>query len=320
MQLKLSVPSKTFLFGEYLALRGGLCATVQTEPRFELELRDGGEGRCGGIHPHSLAGHCVRENSGEFGQWDMEFRDPHQGQGGFGASSAQFVLTYMAAQVLRHKVKDLRSLIHADKLWSEFRQLAQREQKGLPPSGADVVGQLVGGVSRFSFQPFQVRSQNWPFPHLNFMLLRTGKKLATHSHLEALEGRTFQGLLEPVNRASEALKTGSEELFLSALQAVARALEKEQLVAEHSLELLGELRQRPEILVSKGCGALGADTLLALYRPQDQEAVEVIVEALGLETVASREQVSSGLKINLDWQGEREERMNLAPEMFSPKL
>lgn len=301
MQIKLSVPSKTFLFGEYLALRGGLCATLQTEPRFELHVKQGGEGRCEGIHPHSPAGQWVRQNSAQFAAWDMEFRDPHQGRGGFGASSAQFVMVYVAGHLMQTRPQDWSRSLGAEKVWRKFREVATASEGEAQPSGADVVGQYLGGVSRFSFQPFQVKSQDWPFADLDFALLRTGKKISTHEHLKLLKDRPFHALVEPVNRLTESLKTHREELFLQAFKRLAQALEEESLLAEESREQLKILRARPEVLAAKGCGALGADTLLLLYRPQQRQAIEVLAEGMGLELVATRSDLSPGLQVNLDW-------------------
>jgi len=90
----LSVPGKTFLVGEYLALSGGPSLLVATEPRFVLRVKAvAPRGRA--AHPFAAASPAGRYLSRVIRDSEMfEFQDPHQGAGGLGASSAQFALLY----------------------------------------------------------------------------------------------------------------------------------------------------------------------------------------------------------------------------------
>src|SRR5207237_74228 len=75
---------------------------------------------------------------------EIEFEDPHEGAGGFGASSAQFALLYRA---LAERAGLEPS---APAAWRRYRQLtAVGAGEGLAPSGADLVAQWLGGICDF---------------------------------------------------------------------------------------------------------------------------------------------------------------------------
>src|ERR1700722_11537200 len=93
--LTLSCASKTFFLGEYSALVGGPAIIVNTAPRFQLHILNNEHPQniiCRGINAHSPAGKFLKEHWQELQYFGFEFRDPHLGHGGFGASSAQYLL------------------------------------------------------------------------------------------------------------------------------------------------------------------------------------------------------------------------------------
>lgn len=122
MSLVLSVPSKTYLTGEYAVLAGGSAIVLNTGPRFELHAtRIGGpklvlagvegasqsseieigEGVVAGIPEGSPAIGWLKQRAPLLRGWHLEFVDPHKGRGGFGASGAQFVLTHAFTSLLQ---------------------------------------------------------------------------------------------------------------------------------------------------------------------------------------------------------------------------
>src|SRR2546428_1248481 len=92
-----TAPSKSFFIGEYLALVGGRVLVAATLPQFELIVHSG-QGRVRGIAAASPAGRWIATHPGFFNSTDIEFVDPHAGAGGWGASSAQFLMCYAAAR------------------------------------------------------------------------------------------------------------------------------------------------------------------------------------------------------------------------------
>jgi mevalonate kinase len=125
MSLVLSVPSKTYLTGEYAVLVGGSALVLNTGPRFELRAsrikaanagnsrdleksgaqnRDVaalGDGEVAGIPEGSPAHGWLKQREPLLRDWCLEFVDPHAGRGGFGASGAQFVLVHAFTTLLQ---------------------------------------------------------------------------------------------------------------------------------------------------------------------------------------------------------------------------
>ena len=160
MKSILSVPSKTFLLGEYLALHSGPSLILNTEPRFQLEVQSYGESHCEGIHPQSPGGRWMRKENQIFSQNQLKFKDPHKAQGGLGASSAQFVMVYNWQKFVESPVLNWKKEINPSAMWSDYKTLLGEEVKP-SPSGADIVSQLTGGVTLFYQKPFQVHSLGW---------------------------------------------------------------------------------------------------------------------------------------------------------------
>jgi mevalonate kinase len=121
MSLVLSVPSKTYLTGEYAVLVGGSALVLNTGPRFELRaLRKAavsgsrpqalgsqarsvviGEGVVAGIPEGAPAIGWLKQREPLLRGWQLDFIDPHAGRGGFGASGAQFVLVHAFTTLLQ---------------------------------------------------------------------------------------------------------------------------------------------------------------------------------------------------------------------------
>src|SRR4051794_11791453 len=88
-----SIAGKVFILGEYAVL-GGLPALVGTvSPRFKMFLSQTQDF----IHPDSPLGR-LQSWAKKMGLPDLGFRfeDPFEGRGGFGASTAQFAMAYLA--------------------------------------------------------------------------------------------------------------------------------------------------------------------------------------------------------------------------------
>ena len=282
----LSVPSKTFLAGEYLALLGGSSLVVNTSPRFILEVSSSTEPFVNPFHPSSLAGILVEQNLDQLSGKKFLFFDPHYGRGGWGRSSAEFALVYSYLNLgsVKQMVKD-------------YQFLAKRytEQS---PSGYDVAAQVMGRVAFVYKSLEQYSSYFWQYSDLGFFLVSTGHKLATHEHLRNLNLSQIGELTNPVERVVEAFKNSSSQYFVNELNQLAKTLNQLGFVAESTQNLLKEI-SHPSILAKKGCGALGADVLLLVYQKSGLNKLEVLKEltALDLKVVASDEALDQGLMI-----------------------
>ncbi|MCE0724330.1 MULTISPECIES: hypothetical protein [Legionella] len=251
--MKWSIPAKTFLLGEYAALAEASALLLMTAPCFELTLTT--QEKLAGIHPESPAGlWWLQQNSGQGLLW----HDPYAGRGGLGASSAQFLASYLAGCFVNNTLPDLNKMLSAYYKSSWFG-------KGLRPSGYDVIAQSQQGCVYINKQQKTIKSYNWPFKDLSFFLIHTGMKLATHHHLQdsALPDQ-IDYLSFLVDEAKQAFEKIDSKKLITAINSYHQKLAELNLVAEHSLKFISEFKQYPEILAIKGCGALGADVLLLI--------------------------------------------------------
>ncbi len=284
----LTAPSKSFFIGEYLALSGGRVLVAATMPRFELIVRSG-RGDVRGIAAGSPAGRWIAKHDGFFGSADVEFVDPHAGAGGWGASSAQFLTCYAATRQDSVDAIEIEAMRRAyvDAAW---------DGAGLPPSGADIVAQIKGGLVEFARAEGVLRRHTWSFDDLEFYFVATGNKVATHEHLRQItrvDAAPFGG---PAEDVCDALCTRDSDRLVEGVRAYANELERQSLVHPDTLALLEELASLPGVLASKGCGALGVDVILVIVRADRAASFRSAVQSR-LGAPIGREQLADGLAI-----------------------
>lgn len=310
--IQLSVPGKTFLVGEYLALKGGPSVILCTEPRFVLNMiaKQSRAGAPPVFHEQSPAGKFLKDHAKFFSHWEMQFHDPYKGIGGFGASTAQFAMAYMAELIMRQ------GEISSDQMqWSDLLRdyhLYAYSGEGAPPSGADLVAQLTGGIVLYDGAKLDVQTAEWPFKDVGFLLFHTGQKLATHEHLKSKFEIPVEELRTLAKQATLAVSSGNLESLTSAVQQYGQSLEKlgfQDLESGAKLNWLVSTAKtsagESPILSSKACGAMGADVLLVLYKKSKEfkkaEDWRGWLNAKGnpknLNLVACDETISAGLKV-----------------------
>jgi mevalonate kinase len=285
-----SAPGKTFLLGEYLILEGGSAILAATGPRFVLTV-DAGAAPFSPFHPESPAGKLLISSFKKL-NGRIEFSDPHQGLGGLGASSAQFALCYAA-------IHGLKSIEYRSEHWlalqREFRNLTKTSDER-QPSGADLISQLAGGLILYNGTSNSVEKLNWGFPELTFTLVRTGQKVQTHRHLATEFEVPRDEMQAEVAKACEALESKNEEKFIDAVNSYAEVLFESGLTASATVKLLARMRKESELFLGlKGCGALGADVILAVHSKGNRPAVEKWLRTEGLAICGSLESLSKGL-------------------------
>jgi len=247
------LPGKTFLLGEYAILEGGEALLLGHGPGFSAELKAGAARHV--FHPNSPAGLWI---AGQAAVPALEFTDHFQGVGGFGGSGAEFLAAFAAVHGVPETVKER----------INFAWAAWDASRDFPGSGADILTQAFG--VNFS-EPFCLgidipgrRLESFtPNFGATLSLFHTGKKLATHSHLENLPKIPSEALTHLVWDGQEALRSSSLKNFAAALNTYAAILSDLKLVAPHTAEALSTLP--PGILAAKGCGAMGADVIAVLH-------------------------------------------------------
>lgn len=309
MSWKFTLPSKTFLLGEYLVLTGGPALLLNTAPYFQCDVRQTDvftESKLfSSIHPSSPAGRFLQQHINFFKNFAINFYDPHQGKGGFGASSAQFAAVALFKDSLEKPTTQTNYQLTTATIFTLLQayQACAWDDKGLPPSGADVAAQCIGSTvimaneakqsssdnSQLCFvdrQQQQLTNMAWPFKDLAFFLLRTGHKVATHEHLQTLTHIPSEKLNAVMQSALQAINEKNAMHFVKAINAYAVCLQQVNFVAATSQTILKKLWQQPQVLAAKGCGALGADVILVLTAVEgstsfanwaEKQAIEIVV-------------------------------------------
>lgn len=271
--MKWLIPAKTFLIGEYLALHGGPAILLNTQPCFEMSLSV--NNKLVGIDANSPAAKLWHENK-NLGI-GLNWFDPYQGIGGLGASSAQFLGAYYASNKEITREAILQTYLHF--AWSG---------QGMAPSGYDVISQSMSGIVYLHVKKNIYKTYNWPFSDVNFILVHTGKKQATHTYLQNLEEIAINDeLFNIVNSAKTAFLQKNSIILAQAINDYHAELHKLNLVAKHSLEMIDYLKSKKGILAVKGCGALGADVLFILVNTIDFNKKISEINALGWRVLAT---------------------------------
>ena len=328
-----SIPGKVFILGEYLALAGGGALIATVPPRFQMVVS---ASQLNPVlsklnHPESpisrLNEWAQKQNYPDF---HFTFTDPLEGAGGFGASTAEFGMAYLAYCIqngyerfghygpLEKEASDWR------KVWSLYRHLMMDEQ--LIPSGADLVAQWQGGVCVVN--PFEgtceaVWSQfNWSNLLVFSATSQKGRKVPTHEHLRRLAQLGHFGQFGQFGLMSSSTSSSTGNDFLASLQRIlihgttgisnhnplqlgesmdqySEVLQKAGLeIPETQADRL-ELRKLPGVLGVKGAGALQSDAILVLSTSEKavHEQIIRVAQRRGLTLVADGLSLQQGIQL-----------------------
>lgn len=292
----MSIPSKVFLLGEYAVLIGLPAFVVSLQPRFKMIHSDNNINNAGSpLHPHSPAGKLLAwmKDSVSSELPCLKFQDPHLESGGFGASSAQFALTYyfLAEQFQGEKNLDLK--LDVQTVWTWYRKvLLQHHVSGAMPSGADLVGQWLGGMTVFEFlddQRISVQSVAEKFKGSNLMYFSTkNRKTQTHEHLRSVKTDSLPKaqMKNVLTEAIVAMEEKDLEKFGSLMNTYSEILSGAGFENECSRRDRLEIQKIPGALGAKGCGANLSDAFVVLVKDLTSDrkwSVIRQVEAMGLK-------------------------------------
>jgi mevalonate kinase len=291
-ELELSVAGKTFMAGEYLALAGGPALVLATEPCFRLKIQAHANSE-NPFHPLSPAGQFWTSQKDFFSNYKLHFQDPYQ-VGGFGASSAQFALLHAFWQMKEEAYVEAERFLDWHQMLTDYRSLPV---EGLPPSGADVIGAVSGGLTWFDRNNGKVQTFSWPFQEIQFFVAHTGQKLATHEHLKKVSQFETSAFAEAMSEIHQGLIQVDFETFLSGMINYRTELERQGRVASHSQEIVESLRKESDILFAKGCGAMGADVILVLCLKEASSRVKSSLQAQNLNVIADSSKIAPRLQI-----------------------
>ena len=288
--VEISCPAKTFVLGEYGVLDNGPAILFNTAPRFKCHISKGVKKSSIDFSKKSPASQWVKKNPVEFSDVSLEWTDPFNGNGGLGFSAAQFNILYAYSCFLRG---DSIEKIQPQKLWRNYREM---KFEGWLPSGADVISQWVGGVCVFEQTPLSVESLTATFPEISFFVLKTGDQLNTHEYLKTLNLPDVSDLKQIAQRGVDSMKSKKEDVFIDSIKEYGKALAEKNFITDKTKQILKKLSSIKEIRACKGCGAMGAETIILLFKKEDKEFVRS--QILDFEILTDESQLTYGVEFH----------------------
>jgi mevalonate kinase len=312
-----SVPSKTFLTGEYLSLLDGPAILLNTQPRFhnKFELNTEKEYYYNAIEDETNPlHHYWNENEDFLADFDSKFMDPFYGKGGFGASSAHWATFYAfvnqyhpSMSLFFDKTKnenDFTKNIDFTFVENFLKKYRSYSKSNFPPSGYDVISQWIGKVAYIDVQNKILKKFDWPFNGLSFVLIKSNEKIATHEHLKNLgKDQIPEKLLrECVAKNLKAFETKSQALLIEGIYDNFEILRDAKLVAPEALKTLDKLHNHEYVLAAKGCGALGADVFCVLIKTENLPQFVSYGASENMNLIADERSLSHGIEVTTDFE------------------
>lgn len=274
-KLELNIPSKTFLIGEYAVLGDtpAPAILVNTQPTFKVTATPASTAGIQGLEASSPSFEALSKTG-----LAISFDDPHVRRGGFGGSGAEKIAAYLIDKYQG----DLSQITRPDPLHT-LSQLALNPNE----SGSDILSQLTGFVSVIDKQTQSAEAYNWHFEELGFAIIRTGHSIETHTHLTAIDKLDTMPLELISRRCVHAFKMKDEHAFIHCINAYRETLDALELCHPKTQALLAQLQASDVFLAVKGCGALGADTVLTIYDKSLEDSIKDYFLDRHLELVAT---------------------------------
>jgi mevalonate kinase len=275
-----SAKSKTFLVGEYAVLFGGRAILLATDPEFQLVVSriDSREAILTGMAESSPGFLFFRKYRRVFDHLEIKFLDPYDGGGGFGASSAQYVLLYRLYSHLTGKPIQLEAFL------DEYRYFAGGGR--VIPSGADCVLQLHNRHIYFDSRNYYVEPLNWNFPDIEFAIFRTNTKVPTHDCLQNLPTIDVSDLNSYVDDAKKSFLLENAETLCKSVINFSRAIVGKNLATKEIGSAIDLLLCTNGVLAAKGCGAMLADTIVVIFQKKKKKIVLKAIEIMTKQTVS----------------------------------
>lgn len=281
-------PGKLFLFGEYACLAGGPAILQSIEPRFHLSIEqcDLGTKKLPNFHPASPAGVLLMLNMRHLDGWSFEWKvelcSMKKQPLGVGTSSAEFLLTYLALELIKGNNKKPNPI----EILEEYWKLVGLSQ-GLRPSGVDILSQFFGGLlyieNKNRVLDCNQIEEGIHFQDAKLLVVETGKKVKTHDHLRSLAEKGFPNdftkmileLNEITKLAVLSIKKQDAKIFAELMNAYQNILYGYGITESGFQNIIETLRAIPGVLGVKGSGAQGGDNILILVDPKSNAAAKI---------------------------------------------
>ncbi len=280
--MKFEVPGKTYLVGEYSVLLGGSAIGLATNPCFEINYDPNSKkNEQVQFHPESPAALYLAQYQKTI---RATIKDPYI-QGGFGRSTAE----YWSAIVPDLLKKEL-----------SFNDILTEYKKLHSGSGIDLAFQYFGNICLADPLIQFYQTFNWHFENLDFFIISTGKKIATHDHLKNLDLKILKDLPVLSNRITQVFAENKEFEFLSLMKQWCAKLQELGLTHPNSIELRGLLESCDSIKLAKPSGALGADVIIVFFAKSHRETVKNFLFQNNIQMQAHSNDLAIGISSQLD--------------------
>jgi hypothetical protein len=261
--MRLSVPGKAFILGEYLALHTSQGLLAALSPRFYWDP---------GVAQSFSSKSPVGRFFAQYGVFQGGITSQSRSLGN-GSSSAEFILAYYAHLMSQNPVYS--PIGRVWDIYVEFQNLWKDLQPGeVRPSGLDVCSQVLGGLTYIdaSAKYFKTLDKKvWP----GLWVLRAPLHLkqATHKHLQELKLSQvdFVKLEQLLTLGLQQLEGCDDRGFGKTLTDYGEVLAKDGLEAENTTRVKESLGALPGVWGIKGSGAMQADMLIMQTDPGLQE-------------------------------------------------
>lgn len=250
--MNLSIPGKFFLSGEYAALKGFPAISVAMQPEFQLvDSKQALE-----FHKDSPAGQIAKNKV--LGK----LIDPYVGIGGMGLSTAEFLF--------QDSINSKGLTSSTLEIWENYRKQFSGVQN--VPSGVDLITQLEGGYVITEMRNKEIQKSDWPFAGYSWGLGITGNKLKTHEHLKQdLSKLDWKKIEELSVSLKDHFLNKNPDAFQYALKKWRQLLLDSNLEADSTTQIIRKISHH--VLVAKGCGAMGSDTVFFIFKENHRNAV-----------------------------------------------
>lgn len=309
-----TAPGKVFILGEYAILAQLSAVVAAVDPRFSLRVsKETGGGACSIspistlFHSESPAGRLIawaeRSEKIDLPFLDLQWKDPHAGQGGFGASTAQFALVYFAL------AQNYGWPLQWESMWRLYRDLTgvTGVEDGVAPSGADVVAQWMGGVTLFEYREKVIVSKDLSdcFDWSNVLIFsaagQEGRKVPTHEHLARMKDSEFlhrvaRRLSTPLSVGIAALRENNPARLGFAFREYAKVLQEVGLELKATTQDRQAFQKLHGVLGVKGAGAMQADALVVVVKKEATPDSALRQEVLEMAKARQLVLVADGVK------------------------
>jgi mevalonate kinase len=282
----------------------------ETRPVNDEASLSNGEARLVNISLQSPAGIFYRKNQKFFSAYDIEFYDPYNGAGGWGASSAQYAMLAAFFYGQSTMQTDAQWNLDLQQIDSDYLKITSQNSTGLRPSGMDVIAQLRGGLVLIDRNKGHIENLIWPFNDVSFLLFATGVKVPTHTHLSELNELPMAQLKESAQKFNLAFMNLDKQALVDSMNDFRNTLLESKLELANTTDWINKVKGLEGVLAVKGCGAMGADVVVVLVEKAAESSVISGLKSLGLNSIVSKDQLTGPLQsyyenpqINLNNQG-----------------